>query len=367
MATEAEARTGTRLPTLDSTFLELGPEEEAFFKSETGIQDTEELREHILKVQEDAYKVDRCSCVDSIHLYEVTMWCLVFRFTRTLASVGLDSQSSRSPGCLHIRVSSTWRRVDRGQYSWKSGVAVRICQLSLSGLLTNQCRFRFETVGAQVRKVICDGWPMSHTIATDLKPGTALGRFQCSADIMLRFWAGTGFWDLGHKLFKTTPETYHAKFLAGDVFDDAHLSLTALVPPGSPLPVASVNTLTELRGHISVILACSLFHLFDEGKQLELGKRLAALLDPRSGSIILGSHCAVPVKGQSHGVFRRMFCHSPESWTQMWEEQIFDKGEVKVKAILREVDLSGHRLEKVFPVEEEGTKFGFLFWSVERV
>ena len=44
-----------------------------------------------------------------------------------------------------------------------------------------------------------------------------------------------------------------------------------------------------------------------------------------------------------------MFCHSPESWTRMWEEQIFDKGEVKVIAILREVDLSGHRLEKVFP------------------
>ena len=182
----------------------------------------------------------------------------------------------------------------------------------------------------------------------------------------MTFSTGTEFWDLGHRLFRTTPETYPAKFLAGDVFDDAHLSLTALVPPGPPPPVASVNTLTELRGHISVILACSLFHLFDEEKQLELGKRLAALLDARPGSIILGSHRAMPVKGQRQGVFRRMFCHSPESWTQMWEEQIFDRGQVKVKVIFREVDLSAHWLKEVFPAEE-GSKFGQLFWSVERL
>ena len=103
----ANAPTETRLPTLDGTLLELDPGEEAFFKSETGIQDTEELREHILKIQADAYKVGLCSQADTIHPHGVTMWCLVFRFTRTLAFAGLDSRSSRSPGCPHMRVSST--------------------------------------------------------------------------------------------------------------------------------------------------------------------------------------------------------------------------------------------------------------------
>ena len=60
------------------------------------------------------------------------------------------------------------------------------------------------------------------------------------------FFAGTEFWDLGHKSFRTTPEIYPAKFLAGDAFDDAHLSLTALVPPGPPPSVASVKILAEL-------------------------------------------------------------------------------------------------------------------------
>ena len=124
-------------------------------------------------------------------------------------------------------------------------------------------------------------------------------------------------------MFRTTPETYPAKFLAGDVFDDAHLSSTAGVPPGPPPSVASVDTLTELRGHISAIHASLFFHLFTEEKQFELGKRLAALLDPRPGSIIFGSHGGMPVKCQLSSPLIRMFCHSPESWTQMWEEQIF--------------------------------------------
>ena len=169
---------------------------------------------------------------------------------------------------------------------------------------------------------------------------------------------------MGHKLFRTTQETYPAKFLAGDAFDDAHLCPTAPVP-SSPPSVASVNTLTELRGHLSVIYAASLFHLFSEERQLELAKRLAALLDPRPGSIIFGSHSGAPVKGGRHGFYSSMFCHSAESWTQMWEEQVFEKGQVKANTILWEVPEST-QLSKEFPVEKE-TKFYLLIWSVERL
>ena len=153
------------------------------------------------------------------------------------------------------------------------------------------------------------------------------------------------------------------KFLAGDAFDDAHLSPTGPVPSGLSPPVASVNTLTELRSHISVIHASSLFHLFNEEKQFELGKRLAALLDPRPGSIIFGSHGGMPVKGQRYGALSRMFCHSPESWTEMWEEQIFEKGQVKVNTVLRKMDMATEKFERVGPIEE----FYFLVWSVERL
>jgi len=48
--------TGLRTVYLGGTFLELSPEGEVFFKSGTGIQDAEELRKHIIEVQEGAYK-----------------------------------------------------------------------------------------------------------------------------------------------------------------------------------------------------------------------------------------------------------------------------------------------------------------------
>jgi len=44
MNPDLEIETRLRMLPLDDTLLELHPKEEAFFKSETGIQDTEELR-----------------------------------------------------------------------------------------------------------------------------------------------------------------------------------------------------------------------------------------------------------------------------------------------------------------------------------
>ena len=98
---------------------------------------------------------------------------------------------------------------------------------------------------------------------TSKQVGSAVVR---ARHITLTLYRVTGFWDLGHKLFKTTPETYPAKFLAGDVFDEAHLSSTVPIQSGPPPPVASVDSLTKLRGHISAIYASFLFHPFDEEK-----------------------------------------------------------------------------------------------------
>ena len=56
----------TRIPTirLDGGQFELNPEQEAFLKAETRIQDSEELRKHIIEVQEKAYQVSSCPRAD---------------------------------------------------------------------------------------------------------------------------------------------------------------------------------------------------------------------------------------------------------------------------------------------------------------
>lgn len=288
----------------NGTLLVLDSETEAFFKAETRIQGTQELRKHIIEVQEEAHKICPYFCVRG------------FTFVRL--------KMARSP---------TYSR------------ALQLLKDRPDAILLDiGC-----CMGVDLRKIIQDGWPISQTIGTDLQPA---------------------FWDLGHKLFRTTPETYPVKFLAGSALDDAQFCPTAPIPP-HPLPsVASVKTLTELRGHFSVIYAGSLFDVLGEGEQVELGKRLAALLDPRPGSIIFGSHTGAPSGGQRNEMFPKIPCHSPESWIQIWEEQFFQKGEVKVTANAVEMDMAadifGVTGRKVAGEVEGAAKYHMLVWSVER-
>lgn len=48
---------GVHVLRLDPSLYKLGDEEAAFFKQSTGIKDSEELKQHILQVQKEAYAV----------------------------------------------------------------------------------------------------------------------------------------------------------------------------------------------------------------------------------------------------------------------------------------------------------------------
>ena len=108
------------------------------------------------------------------------------------------------------------------------------------------------------------------------------------------------------------------------------------------------------------------FHLFDEAKQVELARRLASLLSPLPGSLILGRQLAAPVKGPRAAVVAaadqpvvRLFCHSPASWAALWDGVVFAKGTVRVEAELREVPLYADS-----PPEQ---RFWWMHWSVTRL
>ena len=119
---------------LASAVLELNPEEEAFFKSETGIQDTEELRKHIFEVREDAYKVSCCSRPDP---HKAVTLCFVFRPTRLLPFTISSSRSSGLLRYLHIHASSNWGRTGQMRYFWTMNAAVRISSFSEFVLITS--------------------------------------------------------------------------------------------------------------------------------------------------------------------------------------------------------------------------------------
>jgi hypothetical protein len=172
--------------------------------------------------------------------------------------------------------------------------------------------------GNDLRKAVADGFPRGGCIASDLRPE---------------------FWAFGHRLFRSDAALFPVPFVAGDALDAAFLEprapLPADAPSASPPDLAALSTLRPLHGRVSAIHASSFFHLFDEAQQAYLARALAPLLSPEPGSMLLGSHGGLPAKGHRRGGSsgRNMFCHSPESWVELWTD-VFGEGKVKVDARL---------------------------------
>ena len=181
----------------------------------------------------------------------------------------------------------------------------------------------------------------------------------------------TGLWDLGHELFRTTPESFPVPFLEGDILNP---SLLSLAPPGptstsplSPPPALSqVRSLNELHGQISGIFTGAFFHLFKFDGQARVARLLAGLLSPLPGSMLFGVQGGRAVKGEwrpAEGT--RMNCHSPESWRELWEGVFAEAGaRVEVKARLRK-EIGGMSMFGTYPENTE--HYHVLEWSVTRL
>ncbi|KAK7052305.1 methyltransferase ausD [Favolaschia claudopus] len=280
-------------PPLDESLYTMDDSDLDFIKAQSGITDPETLKKHIMAVQNKAY-----------HLYG-HMCIRRFSFTRP--------KISTFPMYEHV--------LDLGR---KGGL-----------ILDLGCCF-----GTDIRKCASDGVPVQNLIASDLRPV---------------------FWDLGHELFNTTPETFPVTFLAGDALDPNFLQPSSPLPTSSSSlpPSSSLTSLTPLIGHISAIHISSLFHLFFEPQQLLLARALAGLISPAPGSVILGAHGGKVTKGFNEKGYcsggHHMFCHSPESWREMWEG-IFAPGTIEVRAELK-------RRRDGAQVGDTGR----LVWSVMRV
>ncbi|KAI6030662.1 hypothetical protein F5J12DRAFT_802083 [Pisolithus orientalis] len=252
----------------------------AFFKTAIGIDNDDELKAHILSVQEKAWKVAPWGCI------------YVFGF---------------------LRISI----VHRPEYQ----EIIKIGRERQNAILLDiGCCLATES-----RRVAADGFPAHNIVASDLKQG---------------------YLDLSHVLFRTSKETYPGHFIAGDVFDPEMLTIAppARGPVPEPLPdLSRLMTLNSLRGHCSVINASAFFSCFSEEQQL------LRLLSPVPGSLITGIQPGATVKGtRPHsclGVGYDIFCHSPESWTELWDGTVFAKGEVRVIARLKEASFLGNVIQ----------------------
>lgn len=175
-------------------------------------------------------------------------------------------------------------------------------------------------------------------------------------------------WEIGHKLFRSTADTFPVPFIQGDIFDPLHIAPTAphYSLPITPRPsLSTLTSLTPLEGQVSVIHATLFFHLFQEEGQLAVARALASLLSPLPGSLIFGSHSGLPVAGLKPTPTVRgdyVYCHSPESWRTLWDGVVFEKGTVEVAAELAQP--SGASQYRKMMIEDKSSYL--MTWSVKR-
>lgn len=213
---------------------------------------------------------------------------------------------------------------------------------------------------------MADGFPIMQIIGLELQPCKLAHSSSTEVSLTLL----QDFWDMGHKTFNSTPETFPAKFLSGDIFDSSFLAPAKTaneVIEGEPSTLSILSSLSPLRGRLSAIYAYSIFHLFTEEQQEELAHRLGSLLSPEPGSIIFGAHTGLPEPGIRteripSGVAIAHFCHSPDSWVALWDK-VFGKGKVEVKAHLEETSV-----QKGFATPPGQYKaYWYLVWTVTRI
>ncbi|KAL7917927.1 hypothetical protein ACQKWADRAFT_305503 [Trichoderma austrokoningii] len=136
--------------------------------------------------------------------------------------------------------------------------------------------------GQEIRQLVHDGAPSVNTYGSDL-------------------WGD--FLSIGYELFKDK-DRLQTTFIAADIFDDS-----------SPL--------VELTGKMNIIYVGDFFHLFSLEEQEKAAARVAQLLAPQPGSLIVGRQSGSEVAGECSRAGdtsgKRHFQHNPQSWKELWE------------------------------------------------
>ncbi|KAH7890451.1 hypothetical protein F5I97DRAFT_1972805 [Phlebopus sp. FC_14] len=193
----------------------------------------------------------------------------------------------------------------------------------------------------------CMGTDLRHLVLSGFPAGSVIG-----CDVREEFI------ELGYKLYGDR-DICKIPFFVGDVFDIV-LAPGFAVSDVANVPLTSVSSLDQLRGRVKYIYSGALFHLFDEGTQEAIARRLSTLLNIQEGSgkaVVFGRHSAKAEEGMIDDTMKRVrYAHSPASWERMWKRVLGDKIPVSVEAVLRRY------YDDAPPIHPQST--GMMYWSV---
>ncbi|MBW0478101.1 hypothetical protein O181_017816 [Austropuccinia psidii MF-1] len=213
-----------------------------FFKKATGIEDSEELKAHIIRVREKAYKIFPYPC---IWVFDFLNGNLANHFfypqVRELA------QKQPDKNILYV---------DLGSF-----------------------------LGIDSRQVIHDGWDSADVLAVDI----IAGEFLLLNELIL---LGIKHWQqLGYELFRDAHKPI--PFFLGNILEEKVLDSQPLpISSSKKIDLSSIKDLNGLKSKATFVSTSNLFHLFNAEDQRELAKRCFLLLDEQRGSTIFGVHIA---------------------------------------------------------------------------
>ncbi|KAF8501257.1 hypothetical protein JB92DRAFT_872960 [Gautieria morchelliformis] len=294
---------------LDPSLLVLGKDELAFYKAQTGIDDAEQLREHILRIQAEAYESYPYPCVRR------------FQFTK-----------------LAITKFPCYDHVLQLPKSRKKAI-----------FLDLGCCF-----GHDIRAIASDGYPMENIVALDLSRGLW--------DFGLQ---------LFNSAPRTFPVTFvEGDIFDSATFDMKSTLSTPEVPSLLSLGNSLTGLRNHLSAiHISMVFHLFLedkqFELAQRLGALLSPQPGSIIFGRHVGLPVSGIHTK-----NASGL--TMFCHSPESWRTLWETVIFEEGTVEVDAKLvpsDTIESTGEEPSRFYgnDSDERWRGLEWLVWSVKRL
>ncbi|KAL8788890.1 MAG: hypothetical protein Q9213_001413 [Squamulea squamosa] len=182
-----------------------------------------------------------------------------------------------------------------------------------------------------LRKLVFDGVPSENLYGLDIEKG---------------------FIDLSYDMFKdrATMKSHFVveDMLLADVNKDR--GLDAHTSSNRPLVVSTPGStsLASLENRMSIIVANSIFHLYNYADQLQLAKRVVQLLSPERGSLVLGRQVGSSQPGEYKAVNNQgtRYAHDSTSFRQFWDrvaEDVGDGCKFRVEAILDEEELGDNK------------------------
>jgi len=135
-------------------------------------------------------------------------------------------------------------------------------------------------VGQDLRRFVADGADSANLAGTDLQ-----------AD----------FLDLGYELFLDR-HTWKGTMVAADLFDEDDAKLGVF------------------EGKCDVVLAQSVFHLFQVEKQRVLARRVLGFLRDKKGVMVMGRQGSFVTAREFSLGDQRLFWHDDASWRRLWDE-----------------------------------------------